>query len=98
MIYVDRYPDWIVHHKPKWLGGGHLFGTDLEELHAFARALGLKRAWYQGTTGGFPHYDLTRNKRALAIQLGATKVEPGNIPEGVIRHDPAYRHRRRRPN
>jgi hypothetical protein len=94
MIYVDRYPDWIVHHKPKWLGGGHLFGTDLNELHNFARLIGLKREWYQGAQ--FPHYDLTKNKRALAIQMGAFRLAPGVIPKGVIRHDPTYRHLRRR--
>lgn len=93
MIYVDRYPDWIVHHKPKWLGGGHLFGTDLEELHRFAESIGLRREWYQGAN--FPHYDLVKSKRAQAIRKGAISLEPGVIPEGVIRHDPTYRHNRR---
>ena len=90
MIYVDRYPDWIVAGKPKWKDGGHLFGTDLNELHAFAEQLGLKRDWYQGKQ--FPHYDLTKNKRRMAIENGATQLAPGVIPEDVIRHDPNSRY------
>lgn len=85
-VYIDRYLDWMVAHKPYWLGGGHLFGTDLEELHAFAKSLGLKREWYQNNQ--FPHYDLVRSKRNLAIKKGAIPVAPGQIPERVIRHDP----------
>lgn len=87
MIYVDRYLDWMTANKPFWTGGGHLFGTDLEELHEFAKKLGLKREWYQGKN--FPHYDLTANKRRAAISKGAIPVAPGLIPKGVIRHDPS---------
>ena len=88
MIYVDYYHP-ILNVPKKWEGGGHLFGTDLEELHEFAKKLGLRREWYQGKQ--FPHYDLVRTKRAQAILLGAIDVEPGIIPDGVIRHDPDYR-------
>lgn len=87
MVYIDRYLDWMIAHKPYWLGGGHLFGTDLEELHKFAKSIGLKREWYQGKQ--FPHYDLTSRMRDKAIQKGAIRVAPGLIPEGVIRHDPS---------
>jgi hypothetical protein len=90
MIYVDTYPDWLVG-DGKWEGGGHLFGSDLEELHKFANSLGLKRKWYQLGKSGFPHYDLTKNKRAYAVLKGATELEPGEIPEDVIRHDPHIR-------
>lgn len=86
-VYVDNYLDWMMGgHNARWVGGGHLFATDLDALHAFAKSLGLKREWYQGKQ--FPHYDLTKGKRDLAIQKGATVVEPGTIPDGVIRHDP----------
>lgn len=82
-IYIDQYPEWIVADKPKWKDGGHLFGTDLEELHTFAKGLKLKREWFQDKD--FPHYDLTANKRMQAIQKGAIETLPGHIPEGVIR-------------
>lgn len=85
MIYVDYYPEWLGVPE-KWKGGGHLFGTDIDELHSFAASIGLKRSWYQNKD--FPHYDLTFNKRRLAIEMGATTVEPGEIPDGVIRRDP----------
>lgn len=84
-VYVDRYHSCL-QVNGYWEGGGHLFGTDLEELHEFAKKIGLKREWYQGSK--FPHYDLTRGKRRLAINKGAVRVAPGLIPDGVIRHDP----------
>ena len=50
-------------------------------MHAFAERLGLRREWYQrGTHNRGPwhwylsHYDLTPNKRALAVRLGAVEV------------------------
>lgn len=45
----------------------------LDELHAFASALGLKRAWFQDRRG-YPHYDLSQNMRRLAIRKGAQAV------------------------
>lgn len=83
-VYVDYYPEWLGVPK-KWEGGGHLFATDLDVLHSFAKLIGLKREWFQIGASGFPHYDLTRGKRALAIEKGAITIEPGEIPEGVIR-------------
>lgn len=86
-VYVDQYHELLGVPK-KWKGGGHLFGTDLDELHEFARSIGLKREWYQTGTSGFPHYDLVQSKRNLAIIRGAISVEPGEIPDDVIREDP----------
>lgn len=86
-VYIDQYPEWLGVPK-KWEGGGHLFGTDLEELHEFAvRRLGLRREWYQGMR--FPHYDLTKNKRRAAIMWGAVSLDPGVIPDDVVRRDPS---------
>lgn len=39
-------------------------------LHAFARKIGLKREWFQGSAR-FPHYDLTPGKREAALAAGA---------------------------
>lgn len=55
--------------------GTHLVSTESEEeLHLFARKMGLKRQWYQNHPQ-HPHYDLT-TKRATerAYQHGAKKV------------------------
>jgi hypothetical protein len=70
-VYVDDafvHGDW-----GKWTGGGHLQADTLDELHAFAESLGLKRPWFQSRPGRpwNDHYDLTRSKRALALRLGA---------------------------
>ena len=46
---------------------------DLDELHAFAARLGLRRAWFQDVRSA-PHYDLRPTKRALAVTLGAKEI------------------------
>jgi len=43
-----------------------------EELHEFARKIGLKREWFQNKR--IPHYDITGSKRKIAVGLGATEV------------------------
>lgn len=76
-VYVDDAfvgSDWGM-----WTGGGHMQADSLEELHAFADRLGLKRSWFQ-TKSGRPehdHYDLTRGKRQQAIKMGA-------VSEGIM--------------
>jgi hypothetical protein len=48
---------------------------DLAPLHAFADALGLRREWFQPSGAGcVPHYDLTPDKRAAAVQRGALEL------------------------
>jgi hypothetical protein len=42
----------------------------VEELHAMADTIGLKRAWFQDRPG-CPHYDLTPRRREKALQNGA---------------------------
>jgi hypothetical protein len=57
----------------RWRGRlwAHLVSdASYDELHAFARQLGLRRRWFQGD-----HYDVPTEVRARAIALGATPVE-----------------------
>ena len=77
MIYVDdlfptkRTSSW--HYDQAC----HLSADTDEELHAFALKLGLRRSWAQHMDHHFQlyhHYDLTPNKRAMAVRLGATEV------------------------
>jgi len=67
MIYVDEMrvsgPPW--HYR----GTCHLFASTDAELESFARRLKLRLDWRHGD-----HYDLTRNKRAQAVKLGAQPV------------------------
>lgn len=50
----------------------HMFADSIDELHAFAARLGLKRTWAQ--LRRVPHYDLTVGKRLSALALGAMTV------------------------
>lgn len=53
-------------------GSCHLVADTLDELHAFAAKLGLKRAWFQPAR--YPHYDLNAGRREKAVKLGAVEV------------------------
>ena len=50
----------------------HMMADSLEELHAMARTIGLKTAWFQ--PGRHPHYDVCSSKRAVAISEGAIPI------------------------
>ncbi len=82
MIYVDelRYHEtssikgFAKRYGNRWC---HLFPEtpqQLEELHEFARKLGCRKGWFQEYNFSFPHYDLTPNKRELALRAGATEI------------------------
>jgi hypothetical protein len=73
-VYVDDgfvEGDWGF-----WSGGGHMQADTLEELHAMAERLGMRREWFQCKLGKpwHDHYDLTRERRQQAIALGAVAV------------------------
>lgn len=52
----------------------HLMADTREELDEFADRLGLSRSWIQHPGTYKEHYDVTRNRRDLAIKLGAVKI------------------------
>lgn len=82
-VYVDEFGSgW-----GKWSGGGHLLATDLDELHALAASIGLRRAWFQDKT--FPHYDVQASKRRRAVAAGAVEIAVGEIPDDVLMRVPA---------
>jgi hypothetical protein len=78
-VYVDRL---ISYGQPPKAGGERYFGNGkqschmmadtLEELHAMADKIGLRRAWFQNTR--YPHYDLTPGKRNVALAFGAVDM------------------------
>ena len=47
---------------------------DLEELHAFAARIGLRRSWFQDKAWPRAHYDVTDSKRQAAIRAGAVAI------------------------
>jgi hypothetical protein len=67
-VYVD---DAIV----QWRGRrwAHLMADTLDELHAFATALGIPRRAFQDKRSG-AHYDVTEELREQAIRLGAVAI------------------------
>jgi|GWRWMinimDraft_16_1066024.scaffolds.fasta_scaffold11675_1 hypothetical protein len=56
----------------------HLVADSLDELHAFAGALGLKRSWFQ-ERAAYPHYDVTTEVRDRALRLGALQGRKAQI-------------------
>jgi len=53
----------------------HLTADTLDELHAMADKIGLRRAWFQSShLLHHCHYDLVPSKRALAVRHGAVEV------------------------
>lgn len=73
-VYVDPLREWGWRLRGEQTASCHLFsdGED-EELHQFAKALGLKREWFQPHRV-CAHYDLTPARRAQAVALGAKEV------------------------
>jgi len=61
----------------------HMFADSLEELHAMAHKIGLKREWFQ--EGSTPHYDISQSKRAEAIKHGALEADRKKVVE-LIRY------------
>lgn len=62
--------------KISWRGRRwcHLVADSLDELHLFARSLGLRRAWFQAQAS-LPHYDVTLEIRLIAVSRGARVVD-----------------------
>lgn len=51
----------------------HMMADSLEELHAMADKIGMRRAWYQPLST--PHYDISKSRRAMAIKQGAIEID-----------------------
>jgi hypothetical protein len=76
MVYVDRIQKGIKYDKfkyPKFYLFCHLTADNFDELLEFATKLGLKKLWLQESRNGTKHFDITLNKRKLALKLGAVE-------------------------
>lgn len=57
----------------------HMVADTETELHEMADKIGVARKWYQGD-----HYDICKEKRELAIKLGANAVSRMELGRIVI--------------
>lgn len=73
-VYVDDMKPCLPNRKWRYNESCHMFADSEEELHKLAKSIGLKREWFQNVSR-FPHYDLIRKKRALAVSNGAQEVD-----------------------
>lgn len=73
MTYVDPLLACIPKAHWRWSFASHLFADSLDELHAFAARLGLKRAWFQDKPT-LRHYDLNPSRYLVAVRLGAIEL------------------------
>ncbi|ASN83392.1 DUF4031 domain-containing protein [Deinococcus ficus] len=79
-VYVDEIKDYqgavgghVGRVNQRWC---HLTADTLDELHAMAAKIGLKRSWFQSShLLHHCHYDLTPGKRAAAVRAGAVEVK-----------------------
>ena len=65
----------------------HMVADTLEELHEMADKIGIDRKWFQSDSR-YPHYDICKTKRALAVENGAKEVTGRDI---VLMFNPALR-------
>ena len=86
-VYVDEMIGCMQSKNWPYSQSCHLVADSLEELHAFAWKLGLKRSWFQGMSD-LPHYDLTIGMRFKAIRLGAVEIDRKTFIELMRKYRP----------
>lgn len=74
-VYVDRLCNHNMIMYNKYVKSCHLYASSRDELISFAvNELGLQSRWIQKSRIGILHFDLTENKRKLAIESGALEI------------------------
>jgi hypothetical protein len=74
-VYVDPLMTCLKSRAWRWPKSCHMFADTVEELHAFAKRIGLRREWFQLTHGTFAHYDLNECRRIVAVRFGARELD-----------------------
>lgn len=53
----------------------HMIADSLDELHAMAEQLGVRRHFQASPPASIAHYDICKRNRARAVQLGAIECD-----------------------
>jgi hypothetical protein len=70
-VYVDD-----VRHRFGRMVMCHMWADAIDELHAMAELLGLKRSWFQEPPkASWQHYDISLSVKAAAIRAGALLMD-----------------------
>ena len=72
-VYVDRAK--VPFKGKEWC---HLMADTLEELHAFAKTVGIDSRLFH-RSASYPHYDITLEMRILVIAYGAIDADRKTI-------------------
>lgn len=73
-VYVDDLMACIPNGNWRWSKSCHLIADTTDELHTFAQRIGMRRSWFQNDSR-LPHYDLTENRRRMALKQGAIELD-----------------------
>ena len=82
-VYVDPLLPCLISRQWRWPKSCHLIADTLEELHIFAKQIGLRREWFQKKQD-FPHYDLNASRRTVAVRMGAIEITRREMVERYI--------------
>lgn len=86
-IYIDTAD--ISKGKQRYCHMAVALGADLNQLHAFADLIGLKRCWFENNPR-HPHYDVNAVLKAKALKLHGSTIEVNGVamPLSVIEISP----------
>lgn len=71
-VYVDPLRNHGGSATFRWKQSCHMYADTLDELHAMALAIGMKRSWFQDKLS-MPHYDLVESRRRDAVRRGSVE-------------------------
>lgn len=78
-VYVDKQQNQYRRMKMC-----HMLADTVDELHAMADLIGIKRRWFQNHNT--PHYDICQSKRADAVKLGAIEIGRREVVALIRKH------------
>lgn len=84
-VYVDALRKCLKNTAWTWDKACHMVADSDEELHDFAKRIGLRQNWHQVSDSGLSHYDLTPGRRKEALRAGAIEIDRERMVKDFIR-------------